>query len=158
MREQSVVQVMLELLTLLSSYFTSQSANQVKGNFWKACMYTLNKSSCLFAKHTKQFGPSCLFLSSVWFCPAAFCRSIILVQRLVPNGHWCLNFNFAEGGRKKKKQQQELLTSELRSRASSLSVNWQRGKKRERNGRQFLHASLLERTTWSCSRTYRADI
>lgn len=33
---------------------------------------------------------------------------LFLVQRLVPpNGHRCLNFNFAEGGRKKKKRKRE---------------------------------------------------
>lgn len=73
-----------------------------------------------------------------------------------PNGHRCLNFNFAEGGRKKP---EDLLTSELRRRAASLLVNWQ-GEKREREKkrRQFLHASLLKRTTCFCSGTYRADI
>lgn len=67
----------------------------------KTCMFSLNKE-VFFAKCTKQFGPSCLFLSSIWFCPAAFGSFIILVQRFMPpNGHRCLNFNFAEGGRKK---------------------------------------------------------
>lgn len=61
---------------------------------------------------------------------AAFYCSLIVVQRLVPpNGHRCLNFNFAEGKEKKKKTQEDLLASEL-CHWASLSVKWQGEKKK----------------------------
>lgn len=119
-----------------------QRANQAQCNFWKAYMFSLNESSWFFFCQTyitvwstlSFFGPLFGFALRHSAVP------LFLVQRLVPpNGHRCLNFNFAEGGRKKRKKERDLLTSELRRRAASISVNWQGGKKEIGDNSYMLH-------------------
>lgn len=140
-----------------------QRANQAKCNFWKAYMFSLNESSCFFLPNIHNS-----LVNVVFFCPLfgfALRHSAVplfLVQRLVPpNGHRCLNFNFAEGGRKKKKiKKRERFIDFWTPPPSCFFISKLAGgkKRKKRNRRQFLHASLLKRTTCSCSRTYRADI
>lgn len=105
----------------------------------------------------------------VFFCPlfgfalrhSAF--PLFLVQRLVPpNGHRCLNFNFAKGEEKKQKKKTERFIDFWTLPSSCFFISklaeGEKKKRKKRNGRQFLHASPLKRTTRSCSRTCRADI